>query len=183
MPRPNDSAAIAEYVKGLREAKAAFQQMPEIVRDRLNDATEMTVREISRLGKVQVQRSPSIRTRALLNAIGWSMNRKNGRGRAGIMAVSTIISNPTLGAVGKTTIKVKGILIPGKGGSARTSKGAKLIRPQRYAHFVEFGTRKMPAEPFMIPAAKSQEQPYLDRCKARGPEIVKDMGAIGLRYV
>jgi len=183
MARPNNASAIAGHVQGLREAKAAFQKMPESFRDHLNDATELTVREIVRHARARLQASPSIRTRNLYNAVSWSMNRKNGRGRAGVGSGSTTISNPSLGTIGKSTVKVKGILVAGKGGSARTSAGAKLDRPSRRAHFVEFGTRHMPAEPFMVPATESQEKSYLDRCRAAGRKAEKDLANIGSRYL
>lgn len=51
----------------------------------------------------------------------------------------------------------------------------------KYAHFVEFGTVKMRAEPYMIPAAQSQERPFLERCLRKGKDVEKDLAAIGLR--
>jgi hypothetical protein len=39
----------------------------------------------------------------------------------------------------------------------------------------------MKAEPFMLPAAKSQEQPYLERASRAGKEVERDMAAIGMR--
>lgn len=162
----------------MREAKAAFQAMPEAFRDRLNGATELTVREIVRGAQNNIARSPSIDTRSLYNAVGWSMNYKNGRGRAGIMNVQTTISNPTMGGVGKSTIKVRGILILGKGGSAATRHGARLVNPRRTAHLIEFGRRGAKAEPFMRPAAAAQTQAYLDRCVAAGRLAEQDLARI-----
>jgi hypothetical protein len=178
MARPNDASAIGNAVKGLREAKEAFQRLPELMRDELNWATEVTLSETVRIAKGHIQSSPSIRTRSLLNAIAWTLNRKSGRGKAGVAAVTTTISNPTMGGIGKSTVKVKGILIPGKGGGA---KGGRLIKPSRYAHLVEKGTRRMKAEPFMVPAVESQEQPYLDRCLHAGKNVERDLANIGLR--
>lgn len=175
MARPNDSTATAGYVQGLREAKAAFQALPEVTRDRLNDATRVTVQEISRLGKASVLASPSIQTRTLYNAIGWSLNEKNGRGRAGVSNITTTIN------LGDRKIRIKGNLVAGRGGSASIGAGAKLIRPSRYAHLVEFGARHMPAEPFMIPAAETETQPYLRRCVAAGKLIETDLAHIGSR--
>lgn len=140
MARPNDPTALSAHIQGLREAKAAFQAMPEILREYLNDATDLTGLEMVRHAKALILASPSIRTRALLNNVGFRLNRKTGRGRVGILA----------GPVA------------------------------RRAHFVEFGTRHMPAEPFMIPAAESQKGPYLDRCKKAGSLMEKGVAAIGL---
>ena len=167
-------------IQGLREAKAAFQALPQITRDATNVATRTTVSEIARLAKGRILASPSLRTRALYNAIGFSMNEKNGRGRAGVQNVSTTIAQQA-GRVGKSTVRVRGIIVAGKGGSALKSKGAKVINPRRYAHLVEFGSRQMPAEPFMIPATASQKAPYLDRCIRAGKKIETDMRHIGSR--
>lgn len=142
-------------IQGLREAKAAFQALEPTFRENLADATETTVREIARAAQNRLQSSPSIETRNLYNAVGWTMNRNNGRGRAGILNV----------------------VRAGKGGSASTSAGASVDAPRRRAHFVEFGTKHMKAEPFMTPAAASQEQPYLARCQAAGRKSEQDLAS------
>jgi HK97 gp10 family phage protein len=133
---------MATVVRGLNEAQAAFKKLPYIALERLNDAADLTLREIVRNAQAQLAASPSIQTRALYNSVAFKLNRRTGRGRAGVVA----------------------------------SPAA------RRAHFIEFGTRFMSAEPFMIPAADSQKQPHLARCKAAaGKPIEKDMAAIGLR--
>lgn len=177
MARPNNAYAIQGYIQGLREAKAAFQALPEITRDALNDATFTTVSEIARLAKQRVLTSPSIQTRTLYNAIGFSMNVKNGRGRAGIQNVTTRVSNTAI----RKTFKVKGRIISRVSRDGKVSQ--RIVRPSKYGHLVEFGGRggKMPAEPFMIPATESQKAPYLDRCKRSGKTIEQDAAAIGMR--
>jgi len=170
-----NQSALAGKIQGLREAKAAFQAMPQVVRDRLNAATFTTISEIARLAKGHLLTSPSIETRSLYNAVAFTMNEKNGRGKVGIANVTT-----TMTVAGKR-VTVKGLIIAGKGGSALKAAGAKKILPRQYAPKVEFGTRFMPAEPFMTPATESQKQPYLDRCQARGRDIEKDLSAIGSR--
>lgn len=167
------SPALAKHVQGLREAKAAFQAMPDAARLRLLSATEMTVREIARGAKQRLQSSPSVRTRALLNHVVWTINKKNGRGRVGISAGSTTIRNPQMGGIGRNTRKIKGIVVR----SARG--GARLDMPSRRAHFVEFGTQEMKAEPFMIPATEAEQQPYLSRCKGIGRLLEQDVAKIG----
>ncbi len=175
MARPNDSGAIEAHVRGLREAKAAFQALPELMRKGLLDATETTLSEIVRNAKGRIQSSPSIQTRTLLNHVGYTLNKNSGRGRAGVMSGSTTVT------INGQRFRVKGQLRLGRNGSALTSQGARLMKPSRYAHLVEFGTRHQSAEPFMIPAAKSQERPYLDRVMRAGKEVEKDMAAIGMR--
>lgn len=139
------SAALQEHIRGMREASAKFRALPDVVRDRMLNATEVTVMEIARGAKARLERSPSIRTRALLNAVAWSISKKTGRGRAGIANA------------------------PG------TTPTGRPDNPRRRAHFIEFGTVKMPAEPFMVPAADSQKLLYLDRCMREGPAIERDM--------
>lgn len=156
---------IETKIRGLREAKAAFQALEPTFREHLADATETTVREVSRAAQNRLASSPSIQTRNLYNAVGYTMNRKNGKGRAGIQNVTTTIK------VAGRRIRVKGIVREGK----------TADRPARRAHFVEFGTRKMRAEPFMLPAAESQKQPYLSRVMAAGKKAERELAKIGSR--
>lgn len=167
--RPNNQAAIAAHVRGLREAKAAFQALPQIVRERMLSAVETTVREIVRGAQARLQASPSIITRNLYNHVRFTLNKKSGRGRVGIASGETKVSSLAL----RRTVKIKGIVMQDARGRQRVDK------PSRRAHFIEFGTRHHPAEPFMIPAAKSQEQPFLARAKEAGKGIEQDMAAIG----
>lgn len=180
MARPSNAAALGDYVQGMREAKAAFQALPEIVRKKSNDAMETTLSEIVRIAKAKILSSPSIHTRTLYNSIAYSLNKNSNRGKAGVSNMTSTITFAHMGGIARK-IKVKGILVPGKNGSALKSQGAKLIKPSRYAHLIEFGTKKFEAEPFMIPAAKSQEQPLLQRMRAAGRDVEKDVAAIGLR--
>ncbi|OFW37651.1 MAG: hypothetical protein A3J29_06150 [Acidobacteria bacterium RIFCSPLOWO2_12_FULL_67_14b] len=171
--RPNNAAAIAGHVQGLRELKAAFQKLPEIVREHLNDATETSVREGARLAQANLSRSPSIDTRALYDHVGWAMNRKAGRGSFGIKRATTVFT------VGGKKVRVKGLIRAGAGGSASTGAGATKDQPSRRAHFVEFGPSTMPAEPFVIPAAEAIRADYLDRCVRAGKGIERDMATVG----
>ena len=138
MAIPSDR--LRTHIQGLREAKAAFQRLPAITREAMNDATDLTLREIVRGARERLNASPSIQTRALYNNVGFSLNLNNGRGRAGI----------------------------------QRSPAA------RRAHFIEFGTRHMPAEPFMLPATEAQKAPYLDRCRKAGKVIEQQTAAIGM---
>lgn len=169
MPRPNDQAAIAEHVRGLREAKAAFQALPEIVRDAMLEATETTLSEIVRHAKARLQSNPSIQTRALYNQIGFTLNKNSGRGKAGVLSGTT-----TFVSAGRK-IRIKGIFRKNADGTWNPKK----IQPSRYGPKVEFGTKRMKAEPFMVPAAQSQEQPHLARCMAAGRNVEQDVAAIG----
>ena len=124
---------IETKIRGFREAKAAFQALPTVMRERLLVATETTLSEIVRHAKGRIQSNPSIRTRALLNAIHYTINKNNGRGRAGVSNGTTSIT------IGGRKFRIRGQLRLGRNGSALTSEGAALIRPSRYAHLVEYG--------------------------------------------
>jgi HK97 gp10 family phage protein len=164
-------------VQGLAEAKAAFRALPDIIRDAMNVATETTASEIVRHAKDRIVSSPSVRTRSLLNAIAYTINRKTGVARAGVANVTTTL------IIGGKKVRVKGIITEGKGGSALKSSGARIVTPSKYAKFVEFGTAHMPAEPFMIPAAETQKDPYLQRARAAGKTIEQKTAAIGMRHL
>lgn len=167
--RPNNAAAIDGHVAGLREAKAQFQRMPEAFQHAMLDATEKTLYAIASRARARLQASPSIQTRNLYNAVGSSLNKNSGRGRVGIQNTTTTIS------VGGRKIRVKGIVTAGAGGSASRAAGARKDVPARRAHFVEFGTRKMRAEPFMIPSAEAEKDDALARYKAAGKIAERDL--------
>lgn len=171
MARPNNAAAIGGYIQGLREAKAQFQRLPEVVRDHLNGATEISVKAIARQAQATIQASPSIDTRALYDHIGWAMNWKAGRGSAGVRRATTSYRSYS----GARLRRVKGLVRA----SARAKKGYVVDQPASRAHFVEFGTPKMRAEPFMIPAAEAQKGPYLERAMRAGKGIERDMSTVG----
>ena len=168
-------AARADQIQGMRAAKAAFQALPEVMRDALNEATFLTVSEIVRQAKANVLASPSVRTRSLYNAIGFVSNPKAGWGKAGIANVTTVMQ------VGSRKVKVRGVVIAGRGGSASTATGAQRIMPRRYAHLIEFGTIHFPAEPFMMPAVLIEKPLYLDRCLKAGKRAEITLARIGGR--
>ena len=172
-----NQSALQAKIQGLREAKAAFQALPEVMRRGLLDATETTLSEIVRHARANLESSPSIETRNLWKYVNFTLNKNSGRGRAGVSAGSTTIT------VAGRRIRVKGVVVSGKGDSALTAHGARRIKPSRYAHLVERGTRHSPAEPFMLPAAKSQEKPYLDRCRHAGKKAEQELANIGMRHL
>jgi HK97 gp10 family phage protein len=75
-------------ITGMNELRAAFKRLPDVVRDRLNEATDTTAREIVRNAKSRIQSSPSIVTRELFNSVDLSLSRANGRALVGIRANS-----------------------------------------------------------------------------------------------
>ena len=61
--------------------------------------------------------------------------------------------------------------------------GGGPAKPSRYGHLVEFGTVQSEAQPFMLPSLEEQHGPYLQRAKAAGTTIERDMAAIGQRFL
>lgn len=166
-------------IRGLKEAQRAFARLPDVARETWNElAIEPTLKAIAQQAKQNLQASPSIRTGSLLRAIGWSLDRRTGQGKAGIERVSTTIAIPGR----RRGVRVRGIVVPGRGGSALMSQGARVIRPGRYGHLVEFGhagRRAARPEPFMRPAAASQESAFLARSRAVGPVLERRMAGGG----
>lgn len=161
-------------VRGLKEAQAAFKALPVTAQTHLRDsAVKPTVVAIVRRARQRLLLSPSVRTRALHDHITSTVSKKTGRGRVGVSAGSTTIKNPQMGGIGRNTRKIKGLIVRGQRG------GARLDRPSRRAHFVEFGTRHMRAEPFMVPAAEQEAQPFLSRCRSTRAQIEQDTAKIG----
>lgn len=163
-------AGLAVKIQGLREAKRAFQALPAATRDAMLGAVETTASEMARDARARLQRAPSIRTRSLYNAIAYRVTKTNGRAKVGVTPTSTTVH--MIGSREKRKFKGRIFHINGR---------QQLVRPDRYAHYVEFGTRKQPAEPFMMPAAEGQKGPFLSRCKAAGKHIEQNVAAVGAR--
>ena len=175
MARPNSSAAIGAHVLGMREAKARFQALPPFMQEKRIDVNSATAAAVVLGAKQRLLSSPSIQTRTLYDHVVWKINKNTGVATAGVTSGSTVV-NVRPGV--RKNVRVKGIVIAGRGGSALTSKGAKLIRPSRYAHLVEFGTVHFTAEPFQGPSAAAQVGPYLDRWRAAGRQLEREMAGL-----
>ncbi len=147
-----DNAAVS----GQKECIAAFKRLPDVAKDRLGAATEKTAFAVLQRAKARV----AVRTGALKAALGYSYSKATGVAKVGIEKGASLI-------------------VAGTGGSALKSKGAAKYTPSKYGHLVEFGHSSAAAHPFMIPAAEAEQEPYLERCRAAGKEIEKDMATVG----
>lgn len=176
MARPNDSARIGAHIQGLKEAKARFAALPPIMQQKRLDVNAATAQAVVLGAKQNLISSPSVDTRSLLDHVKWKINKNSGIATVGVSSGSTTV-NVRPGV--RKNVRVKGILIAGRGGSALKSKGAKLIRPSRYAHLVEFGTVDFEAEPFMKPATAAQTQPHLQRWRAAGRQLEREVAMTG----
>src|SRR5574343_344848 len=160
-------------IVGLAQAKSAFQKLPDVVRERMNDATEHS--SIRILAGARQRLAPHRRYGFLENYLGYSMNRKTGEGRVGLPRRAAVIpggakigapktrSIRRLGKKGNRWVQITTFDVYGEG----SAKGAKTIYPSKYGHLVEFGHRKgagkssAPPSPFMIPSAEAEKTHYV----------------------
>lgn len=175
MARPNNAGAIGAYVEGMREAKAKFQALPPFMQQQRINVNSATAAAVVLGAKQRLLASPAIRTRNLFNHVTWKINTSSGIAVAGVSSGSTVV-NARPGV--RKNVRVKGIVIAGRGGSAQTSMGARIDRPSRRAHLIEFGWAKAPAEPFMIPSADAQKEPHLQRWRAAGRQLEREMAGV-----
>src|SRR5205823_13476201 len=129
---------------------AAFKKLPDVAKLRMGEATDKTAFALLQRARARV----GVRTGNLKAKLNYSFSASTGVAKVGIEP----------GTVG----------IPGAGGSARTSKGARVETPSKIGHLDEFGhAGPHPAgpHPFMIPAAEAEREPYLQRCRDAGKAI------------
>lgn len=56
----------------------------------------------------------------------------------------------------------------------RRAKGTVQAKA-RHAHLIEFGTSKMDARPFMLPAAEAERSRFIERAKDSGRRVEREM--------
>lgn len=139
--------------------KRAFKAVPDEIRAQASEATEATVYAVER----RAQQNVVVDTGTLRTHIGSAFSKRTGFGRVGI--------------------KSGRVALAGRGGSAHTSQGARLLEPKKYAHLVEFGTSKMSARPFMLPAAEAERGPYASRLRQAGQQAERALTNIGARFL
>lgn len=76
---------------------------------------------------------------------------------------------------GRVGVKSGRVAMSGAGGSALTSKGARLLEARKYAHLVEFGTVHATARPFMLPAAEGQRVHFASRLRDAGRRAERNL--------
>lgn len=154
-------------IRGVTQAKAIFAALPSIAKKRFLAGTAETVEAIGQRARENVLRSPSVRTRALYNAIAWTVSKTSGFGRVGVARTTTAIGSLAL----RKTIRVRGTIIA----TMRSGRSTiEIVQPSRYAHVVERGSVHMRAEPFMTPAAEQEKPRHLQRCVEAGIGIERD---------
>jgi HK97 gp10 family phage protein len=149
-------------VRGLREARNTFRQLPDIAREAFNEAVQKTAEHVVDAARPNV---PLGRTGALRKAIGYTLSKRNGSANIGIRKGFTVAQ-------------------PGRNGSALTKHGAFLHKPTAIGHLVEFGHKgPHPAgpHPFLVPAAKGSTDFFLSQCREAGKVLERDMATVGSR--
>lgn len=144
-----------EAVRGLRQARKAFKDIPVVTKDELNGATNETGEALLERARANLRPGHGVRFGHLRRALGLSRAGRFGVARVGIRRGFDVMIQE---GVGK----------------------AKLYEPTRVGHLVEFGhggPHPAPAYPFMIPAAESQRDPYLQRCRDAGRRIEQIMAS------
>lgn len=154
-------------IQGVTQAKAIFAALPAIAKKRFLAGTAQTVEAIGERARANLLRSPSVRTRALYNAITWTVSKTSGFGRVGVARTTTAVGSLAL----RKTIRVRGTIISVMRNGRRT---IEVVQPSKYAHLVERGTIHMRAEPFMTPAAEQEKPRHLQRCYEAGIAIERD---------
>lgn len=128
-------------VQGLRELHQALQQLPvrmekNILRGAIRAGARVIYEEARRRAPVLKDADPRRIMGALAKSVRiMSPNLRNGTIKGGVMA----------------------------GGKATVGRGANKVQANAwYAHFVEYGTVNMPAQPFLRPAVDSRAQTAIE---------------------
>lgn len=112
---------------GARELEDALKKLPErLAKTVVQGGMRAGGTVIAKRAKQNLEANGSVDSRALLTKVG--VRSSKGKARVGILT-------------GEVTVTRKGRSKP------------EVVAPARYAHLVEFGSRAIPAEPFMRPAA------------------------------
>lgn len=123
---------------GMAALGKVFKRLPDDLKSELRVAVGDTATEVANDAKRRA--ASHVLTGALVDHIDSKVFGPTGIGIVGIRKGAETVS--------------------GSGGSALTSKGAKLIRPSKYAHLLEFGSKRQRAYPFMIPAAENNRSRF-----------------------
>lgn len=146
--------AIKGSVRGHIAARKAFKALAPEMQAQLSEATERTVYAV----KQRATASVPVDTGTLRDHVLSRFSPRTGFGRVGI--------------------KSGRVAIAGRGGSALTAQGARVLEASRYAHMVEFGTATTAAQPFMLPAAEAERGAYAQRLRTAGKKAERNL-AVG----
>jgi HK97 gp10 family phage protein len=127
---------VTVKVEGLRELGERMRRLSsDVALKGARSATAAAATPIKKRAKEIIQANPSVDTRRLLNAVIVKRLGKN---------------DDTDGATSMHVVTVRG-----RGKKSRKKDKQPATAP--HAHFVEFGTVNMPAEPFLRPAFEQEK--------------------------
>ncbi len=134
-------ASVTIKVDGLRELGERMRNLSAKTANQFSyRATGKAASLVKKEAKRNIQKSPSIVTRSLLNAVIAKKIPKS-----------------------KTALTAEHIVTVRRKKTGRKTKTLQATAP--HARFVEFGTRNMPAEPFLRPALDQNIQPSINVMK------------------
>jgi len=120
-------------VEGLRQLGVALKNLDQKVARRASrGATAAAAAVIKKAAKGNIRKSPSIETGSLLKSV---IAKRLGKGETNLTSEHIV------------TVRGRG----------KKKKDGTLQESAPHAHLVEFGTVKMPAEPFLRPAYESEK--------------------------
>ena len=144
-------------IDGLKEAIATFRQLATVTQEAFTDAIRVTASEIVRVAQSRLTPGHGFQTGALQRALGFRVSPKTGQAWIGIR----------------------------RGASGSAAPGRTPHRPTRVGHLIEFGhggPHPARAYPFLKPAVAGEQSAFMARCRAAGPEIERNMAAVGARF-
>jgi len=138
------TASVTFEVKGLRELGEAMRQLDADVALKLSwQATGAAAQVVKKRAQQKIETSPSVDTGNLRRSV---IVKRMPKGERGDLTAEHIVT------------------VRGRG--KRTRKG-NLQAGAPYAHFVEFGTVHMPAEPFLRPALEGGVREAVEAMRRR----------------
>jgi HK97 gp10 family phage protein len=127
-------------VKGLVELGDAFRKLTAEMQNKVaRQATGSAAQVVRKLARRNIQTSPSIETGSLLDAV--------------IVKKLPASETPPFTSAHAVTVRGRG---------KKSKKTGRRQASAWYAHFIEFGTVRMPAEPFLGPAIRNGAQDALN---------------------
>lgn len=136
-------------IEGMEALQAAIRTAPDRVKAYAGDAVALTTFAIAQRAKALAPRDTG--------------------------ALQRSITASSRGLTGKVTIAEGGETIGGRTVFGPGDMGRH--RPAVYWRFVEFGTKRTAARPFLRPAAEAESEAYLQRFREVGRKLERDFSA------
>lgn len=142
---------MGNHVRGMIGARKAFKAIAPEIQAQLNEATEKTVFAV----KQRAISGVPVDTGNLRDHIDSRFSARSG-----------------FGAVG---IRPGRVAVAGRGGSALTSHGARVMDAKKYGPLVHNGTSRIAGRPFMLQAAEGERSGYAQRLRVAGKKAEQNL--------